>query len=101
MDNFSITQVIRDYITKKGISQKKLAELLNNSPSNFNQKFKKNDMDMNLVREICIALKYDFFMEASKSLPYEIRGSVKKPNTSEIEKALRNFIESNYPKMKK
>ncbi len=101
MESFSITRMIRDYMRHKGITQKKLAELINDTPSNFNQKLLKNDMDMNLVREISIALKHDFFLEASKTLPLETRGRGNVNQPSEIETALHNFIEKNYPRVKK
>lgn len=101
MEDFSITEIIRDFMNKKGISQRKLSQQLNESPSNFNQKLLKNDLDINYVRKISIALDYDFFQEVSKSLPIEIRGSVRNSNYSEIEKALMRFIETNYPRIKK
>jgi len=101
MENFSITKIIRDYIINKGISQRKLSELLQESPSNFNQKLSKHDMDLSYVRSICIALNHDFFAEASRSLPISIQGQKISEQHSEIEKALMKFIESNYPKLKK
>lgn len=96
----SATKKIIDFLDKKGISKTKLGELIGQSRQNITKKLAKNDIDVGLLYKISIALEYDFFSEISKQLPKEVRKEQPVLNSSEIERALINFIEARYPKIK-
>jgi transcriptional regulator with XRE-family HTH domain len=96
----SVSQIIVEYLERKGITKTKLGEMIGESRQNITKKLSKNDMDLNLVYKISIALEYDFLAEVSKQLPAHIRTQTVYKQDTELELALKKFIENNYPKVR-
>lgn len=95
----SATKNINDFLYKKGISKSKLGEMIGHSRQNISKKLSKNDIEVGLLFKISIALGHDFFTELSKSLPHNVRSVQEVDSSSEVEEALRKFIETNYPEV--
>jgi hypothetical protein len=95
----SISVIINQYLDKKGITKKALADMMQDSPQNFGKKLNKQDLDCGFVAQISKVLEHDFFAELSYELPANIR---KTPNNnmSELEIAVINLVNKNYPKIK-
>lgn len=94
------TQIIRNYMEKKGISQAALSKMIKESPQNINQKLLKDDMPCGMMYKISMALEHDFFYEMSEQLPKEIRTKNTSIQSSDLERALVEFMRDKFPNLK-
>jgi hypothetical protein len=58
--------IVVNYIKQKGITKRKLAELLGTSPQNLGAKLKSNSLDCSFIAECSKALGYNFFNQLAK-----------------------------------
>lgn len=64
----TITEIIKDYIRNNGVKSSHLADKLNMSRQNFNNRMRVNDLPTSFLLDISKALKYDFFRLFSDEL---------------------------------
>ncbi|MCQ2309336.1 MAG: hypothetical protein MJZ78_05080 [Bacteroidales bacterium] len=69
---YNIGQAITDYMRENKIRQAMLAKMLNYDPGNLNRLLKKNNMSLDMILRISVALKFNFLREASCRLTEEI-----------------------------
>lgn len=69
---YNIGQAITDYMRKNKIRQAMLAKMLNYDPGNLSRLLKKNNMSLDMILRISVALKFNFLCEASYRLTEEI-----------------------------
>jgi transcriptional regulator with XRE-family HTH domain len=55
--------IVTEYLKLKGITKRKLAELLGTSPQNLGAKLKTNTLDVHFIRQCSVALKHNFFQD--------------------------------------
>jgi transcriptional regulator with XRE-family HTH domain len=66
----AFTEIVKDYISKHGITKTHLATLLGESPQNLTKKLSKNSIDAEYLFRISEVLGYDFFGAISRQHPH-------------------------------
>lgn len=91
-----IIEIITQYINKKGLKQTDLGRKMGKSRQFVNGLLTKNkDLNSVHIKEISMALEYDFFAELSKELPKEIRQTTNKDGI--VDTAIIDLIKEKYP----
>ncbi|MDO5341676.1 MAG: hypothetical protein Q4F69_04400 [Bacteroidia bacterium] len=70
--DYNIGRSITDYMKENKIRQVMLARMINYDPGNLCRLLKKNNIDLDMVVKISVALKFNFLCEVSCQLTEEI-----------------------------
>jgi hypothetical protein len=81
---YTIGDLIKAQLKEQERSEAWLARKVHCDPGNFNRILKRPSMDLDLLRRISIALKYNFVAEYAKHVEQQINLEYDKPNDSNI-----------------
>lgn len=82
-EEYTIGDIIKAKLKEQERSEAWLARKVHCDPGNFNRILKRPSMDLDLLRRISIALRYNFITEYGKFVEQQINLEKEKPYVSE------------------